>query len=102
MSFSLALTSWEYYSRKFVRQFLRVNFAYANSHVRKDIDKTFMRKKNRKLVCKYTHGLSCCTIEIFRKCRRIIELTLFGFKTESLVYSSYAKSQKLRTTEIFA
>jgi len=59
-----------YYSRTFVRQFLCVNFAYANSHVHEAIDKTFIRKKNSKFVCKYTHGLSCCTIEIFRKCRR--------------------------------
>jgi len=36
---------------------------YANSYVRNAIQETFLRTKNRKFVCKYTHGVSCCTTE---------------------------------------
>jgi len=56
-----------YYSRKFVRQFLCVNFAYANFYlrIRKAIHKTFLPTKNRKFVRKYTHGVSCRTTENF-------------------------------------
>ena len=50
---------------KFVRQFLCVNSAYANSYVRNAIHETILRTKNRKFVRKYTHGLSYRTTEIF-------------------------------------
>ena len=54
------------YSQKFVRQFLCVNFAYADSYVHIAIHTTFLRTKNRKFVRKYTHGVSCRTTENFR------------------------------------
>jgi len=56
-----------YHSWKLVRQFLYVNFAYANSYMRNAIHETFLRTKNRKSVHKYTHGLSCRNTENFRK-----------------------------------
>ena len=69
--FQLSYWNWSCfqacYSRKFVRQFLCVNFAYVNSYVRNAIHETFLRTKNRKFVRKYTHGLSCRMTENFRK-----------------------------------
>ena len=62
------------YSRKFVRQFLCVNFAYANSHVRNAIHKTLLRTKNRKFVLKYAHYLSCRTTENFCKDSELMKL----------------------------
>ena len=62
------------YSRKFVLQFLCVNFAYANSYVRNAIHNTFLRTKNRKFVRKYTHGLSCPTTENFRNDSELMKL----------------------------
>jgi len=62
------------YSGKFVRQFLCVNFAYANSYVRNANQKTFLRTKNRKFVRKYTHDLSCQTTENFRKDSELMKL----------------------------
>ena len=62
------------YSRKFVRQFMCVNSAYANSYVRNAIHETFLRTKNRKFVRKYTHGLSCRTTENFRKYGEYVNL----------------------------
>ena len=62
------------YSRKFVRQFLCVNFAYANSYVRNAIHKTLLRTKNRKFVLKYAHDLSCRTTENFRKDSELMNL----------------------------
>ena len=55
------------YSRKFIRQFMCINFADTNSYARKAIHKTFLRTKNRKFVHKYTHDLSCRTTENFLK-----------------------------------
>ena len=62
------------YARKFVHQFLCVNFAYAHSYVPIAIHKTFLRTKNRKFVRKYTHDLSCRTTENFRKDNELMTL----------------------------
>ena len=62
------------YSRKFVRQFLCINFAYANSYVRNANHKTLLRMKNRKFVLKYTHDLSCRTAENFCKDSELTKL----------------------------
>ena len=62
------------YSRMFVRQFLCVNYAYANSYVRNAIHKTLLRTKNRKFVLKYAHDLSCRTTENFRKDSELMNL----------------------------
>ena len=62
------------YARKFVRQFLWVNSAYANSYVRNSIYKIFLRTKNRSFVRKYTHDLSCRTTENFRKDSELMKL----------------------------
>ena len=63
------------YPRKFVRQFLCVNFAYANSYVRNAIRKTLLLTQNRKLVRKYTHDLSGRTTENFRKDGELMKLS---------------------------
>ena len=62
------------YSRKFVRQFLCVNFVYANSYVPNAIRKTLLGTKNRKFVLKYTHDLSCRKRENFRKDSELMKL----------------------------
>jgi len=62
------------YVRQFLRLFLCVNCAYANSYVRNAMHKTFLRTKNRKFVRKYTHDLSCPTTENFRKHSELMKL----------------------------
>ena len=64
------------YSRKFVRQFLCVNFAHANSYVRNAIHKTLLPTKNRKFVRKYTQGVSCRTTENFSKDNELVVVQL--------------------------
>ena len=61
-------------ARKFVRQFVCVNFGYANSYVRDAIHKNFLLTKSRKFVRKYTHDLSCRTTENFRKDNELVKL----------------------------
>ena len=62
------------YLRKFIRQFLCVNFVYANSYVRNAIHKTFLGTKNRKFVHKYRHDLNCRTTENFPKDSELMKL----------------------------
>ena len=57
-----------------VRTPVSVHFAYANSYLRNAIHKTFLRTKNRKLVRKYTHELSCRTTDNFLKDSELMKL----------------------------
>jgi len=76
------------YLRKFVRQFLCVNFAYANSYVPNAIRKTLLHTKNRKFLRKYTHDLSCRTTENFRKDSELMKLPQCWVSCFSLVSSN--------------
>ena len=83
------------YSLKFVRQFLCVNSAYANSYVRNAIHETFLRTKIRKFVRKYTHGLSCRTTENFRKYGEYVNLPccLISQLQHKFAYDSVCKQK---------